>query len=123
LNRGDIDPQDCDGDVWLDEDQTILLDIDEIMDRDCYACIHAYNIWSDIIDKSGHAYYGKIAFDMLRLLDEVEMFGDIEFFNHLSGAEYDFFLVVKQERSMLIAQRQYIQDQEAKARASKSSDG
>lgn len=96
---------DCPEDVWADEEAGILLDITAVEDRGCPACLHEWEIWEKIIEDAGHPSYGRIAFEMLQLHSDIEMYPDVA--DTLSAAQWEFLRYTRQAMSMADASRAY----------------
>ena len=85
----------CDEDVWYDREQNELLDEDEIADRECSACDAEYRLWAQIIEDANDAFFGFWAFELLRLNDQVEVFGMKP--SDLNGRDWDGLRAVRAE--------------------------
>lgn len=89
--------EDCSEDVWFDKDLGVLINLEEIAERECGACDQEYSIWDKIIEDTGNARYGDIVFAMLDLDNFIEVFRLRP--QEISAIEWEYLSAVRSERN------------------------
>lgn len=88
----------------------MLLDIQEIADRECGACALEYEMWDRIIEATGNAEWGYRAFEAFANEAYVE-FPPVPGFNLI---EWESVKIVRNERGKLKAQADFKANERAK---------
>lgn len=105
--------EDCDESVWEDEEQQLLVSAEELAERECSACEFQRELWERILEDTGDAGYGVIAFQAMEL-DEVLKARPWEG-KDISAEEWEYLRAVRREYGRWQGQKQHQQRQEAEA--------
>lgn len=75
IDRGypEEEAEDCPENLWADEEEETLLDVEVIQERDCAACRIQYELWEKIIEECGSAEYGRTAYEIFSAEAAIEL--------------------------------------------------
>lgn len=107
----------CDELEFFDGDD--LIPADELPETFflCPCCAYQYQLWFEIIERTGSAIYGHRAFAAFALDDYIANFKPK--MQTIDAQGYRDVQAVRSERARLDAQRVYVREMEAKAQAAK----